>query len=311
MAVDLGPLDFNNVNDALDPDTGPNNLQNTPGLTSATRSAANNTTTIAGTLNSQANRTYRIEIETFVGQDITKARVLGSFIVTTNSSGVANFTQVLGATEEGAGVAAFATDLTTNDSGEYGPSIAVNTAPMIINDTLTPQIDEGGYATLSGQLVDPDRRDHLTLRVNWGDGSPVQDYHPGRRRFSFDHQYLDDGVYDVQFTWIDEHGAFNTRTHQVVVHEVAPQLRGVHFGPDAPRTGQQVVLVGRVDAPSTDYLTLTIDWGDGTTETLDGWDLRHFRFKHRYPSTGDFTIQLTVTDDDGSSDSMTFALTVR
>ncbi|MBA3241932.1 MAG: hypothetical protein H0T60_11960, partial [Acidobacteria bacterium] len=45
--------------DTLDPDTGPNNLQNFPVLASAT--SGGGTTTIQGTLNSEASKAYRIE----------------------------------------------------------------------------------------------------------------------------------------------------------------------------------------------------------------------------------------------------------
>jgi len=58
LGIDLGP-DGVTANDTLDPDTGPNNLQNFPVLASATSGAG--TTTIQGTLNSEASKAYRVE----------------------------------------------------------------------------------------------------------------------------------------------------------------------------------------------------------------------------------------------------------
>lgn len=47
------------ANDPLDTDVGPNNLQNFPVLTSAASNAT--TSTIVGTLNSEATKQYRLE----------------------------------------------------------------------------------------------------------------------------------------------------------------------------------------------------------------------------------------------------------
>lgn len=207
-------------------------------------------------------------------------------------------------------VVALATDLVTLDSSELSNDVAVDTVPMIINDVLTPVINEGDKATLSGQLVDPDKGDELSLVVNWGDGSPVQTYHPKLNPFAFKHRYDDDGTYNVQFTWLDDHGGSNTRTRQVVVHNVAPKLRHVDLHPDHSHVHQKVVLTGRVVEPGTDHLTLTVDWGDGTVDTISGDDLRNFRVKHRYRHAGHFTIQLTVTDDDAGMDSKTLLVDV-
>src|SRR5262249_51997187 len=58
LGIDL-KLDGVTANDNCDGDTGPNNLQNFPVLTSVVAGATN--TTITGTLNSTANTPFRIE----------------------------------------------------------------------------------------------------------------------------------------------------------------------------------------------------------------------------------------------------------
>jgi len=44
-----------------------------------------------------------------------------------------------------------------------------NAAPAVADLQLTPQIDEGDVATLSGTISDPCADDTLTLEVNWGE----------------------------------------------------------------------------------------------------------------------------------------------
>ncbi len=87
------------LNDTGDGDTGPNGLQNFPVLTTATTTSAG--TTIVGSLNSNANATYRIEF--FSNPDGTQdvsgygeaSRYLGFVNVTTDGSGNASFNTLL------------------------------------------------------------------------------------------------------------------------------------------------------------------------------------------------------------------------
>ena len=57
-------------------------------------------------------------------------------------------------------------------------------APAAQNLALTSPIKVGQSATLSGQLVDGDGDTNLTLTVNWGDGSKVQQIKPGTKPFA-------------------------------------------------------------------------------------------------------------------------------
>ncbi|MDY0746607.1 cadherin-like domain-containing protein [Paucibacter sp. R3-3] len=141
LGIDLG-FDGVTPNDPGDVDTGPNNLQNFPVLTSV--AYAGNQFTITGTLNSEANKTYRIEFFGIpYGSDDSSGHgegnvYLGFVEVTTDGSGNAVINAVLAANglAYGAYVTATATEKTGASSygstSEFGANVqTVNSAPVV------------------------------------------------------------------------------------------------------------------------------------------------------------------------------------
>jgi hypothetical protein len=141
QGIDLNP---NGVtpNELGDADTGPNNLQNFPVLTSVTNSGSN--TTMQGSLNSRPNGAYTLEFFANAAADRSGfgegQTFLGSTMVTTDSSGNASFTVTLPvAVAAGQIVSSTATDAAGNTS-ECSQNRAVasgNRAP-VANPTPTP-----------------------------------------------------------------------------------------------------------------------------------------------------------------------------
>ncbi len=137
LGIDLGG-DGVTPNDAGDADTGANNLQNFPVLTSATATAT--TLNIEGTLNSTADTTFRIE---FFENDACDSsghgegqQLLGFVEVTTDGDGNAAFDETLTVTIAlGQFITATATNLTTNDTSEF--SACVETAESNLPGTPT------------------------------------------------------------------------------------------------------------------------------------------------------------------------------
>jgi hypothetical protein len=118
LGIDLGG-DGVTPNDPGDGDTGANNLQNFPVLTSAISDAAS--TTIEGTLNSMPNTTFRLEFFSNTACDPSGfgegETLLGSTTVATDGSGDASFTVAfLTLVPEGQFVTATATDPDDNTS---------------------------------------------------------------------------------------------------------------------------------------------------------------------------------------------------
>ena len=124
------------ANDAGDGDTGPNNLQNFPVLTSAILGTA---TTVSGTLNSTASTTFRLEFFANVSGDASGAgeglNFIGATNVTTNASGNATFTSLAlpAIVPAGQKISATATDPAGNTS-EFS---LTNTAASTVTTTDT------------------------------------------------------------------------------------------------------------------------------------------------------------------------------
>ena len=76
---------------------------------------------------------------------------------------------------------------------------AINVIPQVANLAVTSPINEGQWATLSGEFVESSSLDAPTLRIDWGDGSPAETftYPAGTTSFSEQHRYVDDDADDT------------------------------------------------------------------------------------------------------------------
>jgi autotransporter-associated beta strand protein len=180
--------------------------------------------------------------------------------------------------------------------------ITRNTPPMARRLALAPsEINEGQTTTLHGQLVDPNfPTDHLTLTVDWGDGSPVE-YHTdvGISPFALPHTYLNNGDYLVHASWFDNHGEGNSRDLSLTVDNVAPTLDGLAVTSPI-QVGDFATLSGAITDPGpVDAHTLIVDWGDGSSVDAFSYapGTNSFAEKHQYTQAGTFTIQLSLFDD--------------
>jgi uncharacterized protein (TIGR03437 family) len=137
LGIDLGGFASDGVtlNDPGDADTGPNQLQNYPLLTSVNSSG--NTTVIKGAFNSAANATFSLDFyanDTRDPDGLSEGQsYLGSGNVTTDAQGNANFTITLPvAVAASRYITTTATDAAGNTS-EFSPSLAVNTNGLALS----------------------------------------------------------------------------------------------------------------------------------------------------------------------------------
>jgi uncharacterized repeat protein (TIGR01451 family) len=160
LGIDIG---FNGVdlNDTLDTDVGPNNLQNYPLLFQASSQTGSRSTIVQGTLNSVPNTTYTIQ---FFNSDSTLIdpsgfgegqRFIGQTTVTTNASGNGAFSATLpGQTFPGSFITATATDPTGNTSEFSQVRMVQNTLQTFVDlgitKTATPNpVNAGSLLTYS------------------------------------------------------------------------------------------------------------------------------------------------------------------
>ena len=126
---------------------------------------------------------------------------------------------------------------------------------------------------------------------------------------------LDDGTESLNLTVTNSHGIAADDSTQVTTRNLAPTITSART--DGQLTSRTVALAAGVTDPGLrDTHTATVDWGDGVIETAavvpsgagDGGS--SLQVAHDYGAGGDYQISLTVTDDDGDSDTWTGGVTV-
>jgi uncharacterized delta-60 repeat protein len=115
---------------------------------------------------------------------------------------------------------------------------------------------------------------------------------------SFDgsHTYADNGVYTVTAIVADPYGGYDTKTFQVTVNNVAPNLW--IEGAGTVVHDQTYTLYLHASDPGSDTINhWDIDWGDGNQQGVSG---NPSSVAHVYTSAATRSITATVTDEDGT-----------
>ena len=181
----------------------------------------------------------------------------------------------------------------------------VNTSAAFGDRSITPVINEGGFATLQGTIIESDRLDTFALSINWGDGTATERHTfpagSGGKLVTLAHQYLSGRAtpYEVSLRWLDQHGGGNSDQLFVKVHNAAPVADIV--GPTSLTTGQLATFGFQAIDPApqdqASSMQWSIDWGDETFTSIR--KPAQFSQSHTYTAPGDYLIRAVARDRDG------------
>ena len=185
----------------------------------------------------------------------------------------------------------------------------VNTNSAFRERSITTLVGENGLVTLQGRIVEVDPKDTFRLSINWGDGTATERHTfpagSNGKLVTLTHQYLRGRAipYEVSLKWLDQHGGGNATKLSVQVSNIPPTA--TISGPENVNAGQsrQFTFSATDPADQGSKMKWIIDWGDGTSETLN--QASRFSRSHKYFEPGDYTIRATATDRDGLTSNIT------
>ena len=188
-----------------------------------------------------------------------------------------------------------------------------NASPVLSSD---PEITSyEGYST--GFRVfysDLGILDTHTATVEWGDGASNDAFVDSTTGIIHaDYLYLDDGDYTATVLVTDNSGASSSIDVLCRVLNGAPIVVATSNYLPIEEGMNYRLNVDLFEFGIEDSLTITYDWGDGQVETLPlniPGNVGSFETLHLYVDEGDYTVTVTVVDDDGASGSFSTEATV-
>jgi hypothetical protein len=202
--------------------------------------------------------------------------------------------------------------LTVTDNGGVTGSttsqVTISDRPPVVSLTPSPSTANTGQSiTLSVSASDPDGTISST-RVDWGD-TIIQLYSGAIT--SATHSYASTGpltskTFTIIITATDNNASYTSLSSQVTINDRVPTQS---FNPSSTslKISQNVTLTISATDPDGTLVSIKVDWGDGTIDTLSGTATSDI---HSYSSIGTstsktFTIAVTVTDNSGSTSTPT------
>ena len=209
--------------------------------------------------------------------------------------------------------------ITDNLGASSNTSFAVdvhNTAPVVLTATALLG-NEGEVLPFAGTFSDAGINDTFTATVFWSDGTQTPGTVTaanGLGTVTADHIFADNGVYPVRLVVTDNAGDAGERVMDAAIANVPPVVTAAD---DQSIKAHQPLSLdvalfsdpGFTFGSTAETFTATIDWGDKTptipgsvsvTPGSAGTATRGtVSGEHTYIQDGDYTVTVTVTDDDG------------
>jgi len=193
-------------------------------------------------------------------------------------------------------------------TGSTSSQLIITDRPPVVSFTPSPTIANTGQSiTLSVSASDPDGTISST-RVDWGD--TIMQLYSGAIT-SATHSYASTGsltskTFTIIITATDNNASYTSLSSQVTINDRVPTQS---FNPSSTslKINQNVTLTISATDPDGTVVSIKVDWGDGTIDTLSGTATSDM---HSYSSIGTstsktFTIVVTVTDNSRSTSTPT------
>ena len=221
--------------------------------------------------------------------------------------------------------------VTDDDGGANSATLIIEVADVAATlDAVAPIAgDEGSSVALLANFTDGPSSGSYAATIDWGDSTTTSAtvvFANGSGTIEGSHAYGDNGTYNVSVELTDAGGNVSVGTTTAEIQNAAPALavsadQTVTEGVAVTLTVASFSDAGftSIDAGTVETFTATIDWGDGTTSagviavtvgSAGVATMGTITGEHTYSASGDYTVTVTVADDDGGSDSGTLLVTV-
>ncbi|MDA8743918.1 PKD domain-containing protein [Rubripirellula amarantea] len=183
-----------------------------------------------------------------------------------------------------------------------GASTFVPVAPELNPIELAYTANEGSLVTFSVSASDVDSNE-VTWSLEGVDGQPL----PAGATITSDGPFdatlrftpPDDGQYNLRIVATDADGLRDSVDVTIEGENVAPVIDAIAITPIEVTENDPVTFSASVnDASSLDVLEATIDWGDGSSQTV-AIVAGQISSTHVYSDSGTYEVTLSVVDDDG------------
>ena len=197
----------------------------------------------------------------------------------------------------------------TNDAGQtatFHHAITVDDPPTVSISPTRAVTTPGSTVSFNGSATAPDSGGSITdYSWNFGDGSPVDD--TGTTPAA-SHLFANAGTYTVTLTATDDLGVSTAATATVTV-DASPtasfSASATTATPASPGTAVSFNASGSSDSVGT-ITNYSWNFGDGSSDPNETTPTD----THTYAARGNYTVTLTVTNDDGQTAQSTQTVTV-